>query len=252
MSGRQVVLVSQSELSFIEGLVMTAVQRWHSDWSPLKIDISLDVRAVADDLCNRASSQTEQAVTSGVWVVGDAHWCELIQRELGKSFSNDLDGVSASRLSKLATDAIFKDCVERLLGAEVVESSTLHRVAALPTFALGAGYVIVRLFFAGYELKIATDLIAKIRSAKARSPRLGPSALVDLLTAARQERVKAEVQIPSLEMTVGELSTLSIGDTVRLDWHPRTPLALKLDGGHQLVKGSLVALEGQRAFRVLN
>jgi flagellar motor switch/type III secretory pathway protein FliN len=63
-------------------------------------------------------------------------------------------------------------------------------------------------------------------------------------------RVVLETLVGSAELTVGELSQLAVGDVIRLDSLPISPLALRTPSGTTVAHGHLGLKDGRKALQL--
>jgi len=172
----------------------------------------------------------------------------------GHAVSTDPDSIAAE-MSQAALDDLVRG-LRGVLGVEAVpERFDLAAVATtLPdeAFRLWSGGVRVGLpGFADLALYLDGAAVAGLVPAKQAVPVSAKAPLTPLLDAAREHTVAIQARLHGVELTIGQLKSLQVGDVVVLPHALEEPLQIVASSGSTVCHAYLGRSGSQRALEVV-
>lgn len=257
MSVRPFVLLGAATLACIREAIARVTTAWSVDWIPGIVMPSVSCRSIDDttsaaDLSETAWSRRGQAPGLPIWVATAAP--EVVRAWLFETTNRgDFDrAVLAGECADRALADFLQRIVELLQLSTVQEGTATGRQDSLSDLAqAGSGAVIVNVAIGslGLELLLPGTCVAGFSTTESEQTR--PLARVSPVSEglAAQE-VGLKVWLGKVEVTVGMLREISVGDVIRLPAPINDAMDVSTEDGAVLFKSYLGVKEGHLAIEL--
>jgi hypothetical protein len=241
---------------------MVVVEEWGEDWLPEGASCAIETLIPLSDYCLAEGKVNLHSRVS--WV--DDNWCGLMKpvytalfgAMLFTSVEKEKVELSSSILLHEVAKQALLELAQRILSADQSSYDSVPFFVAdnqLPEGAgdRGSGALVLGVKVGRLKLRFIVSPLTIERYIKAlESP---PShenrkKLVDLTSAISDQRVSAKVVLGSAELTLGELSSIRIGDVITLDKSINQPALLRVGISGNGCEGFIGTFGESLAFRV--
>jgi len=230
---------------------------WRNQWG-IHPEVAVSCVLVRD--APRAEVQHAWAKVSGgieVAVFPSANWALILKQAI---FGGDsCDSPVPSSESGTVSDAIVaaaQGAIQASLVAEIGMDPVTDKVAAisvdLPSMTrAGKGAIRTGLRIGSETLWVVASRIGGAATSRKRR-KSAQSACASVHEAVQGESVRLQVEIGRVELSIGALSTLRIGDVVRLNTAEEQPVQVMLCAGRKpQFRGHLCSSNGSKAIEVI-
>ncbi|MGQ5524416.1 FliM/FliN family flagellar motor C-terminal domain-containing protein [Chitinimonas sp. PSY-7] len=245
MEVREYCLLGETALAEAKGMIIAALQAWQSQWGGVLPLHTLHVRPVDADLLEQLGNGWRLYSLNGrdiAWVRaphGLARSCEQVlfaEQRNAPELDQYRDSPLALQVATSAADALLF----ALAGVTTVDKLVPGPLAAPPASLSQAGSSAVLLEWSlvpGQPLQVIYP-----RLVPSRRLRRSTMPLVPVKTAVECQRIQLQIDLGEIELSLGQLQSLHVGDVVRLDRHLGDALHVSDTHGHRVCH----ALPGQR------
>jgi hypothetical protein len=270
MSVRDFMLISGTEKALLKTAIVDVVQNWIKKWFHGKdFEISLSVVPFNAGLRAKINHHSPLIVLEQ-----GSEWSAValpkeMKGRLVSAMIHDSDinllGTSALNskdiLFKVISKALNELCNELSMADSVsTATSKISTISSIPKYASDNGSGVHAIVMTIDELEIVTVLTYAqvrrlIRIADTAVTPKQKNALPDLIPLASvlaSKHVQGEVSLGSVELTIGTLKSLVVGDVVQLDKLVTEPSELRFPGTSKTCKGFLGQCSGRRALSLTN
>jgi hypothetical protein len=257
-------------LAFVADKVGQALQQWRADWAPASAGGTPQASAwVAASHGGtgpalRLHADTPAAAQAGAWLVCETtapggrvpQPVQLVGRQVygagaeagAGSIASELCGEALAQLAGMLRTVLALDAGADAGFAPSAVADTLPH----PAFREWAGGVRVPLpGFDGLVLYLSGPAVSRMAPPKRAHSPAGKVALTPLSQAAGQARLVLRVQLQSVELTLGQITSLQAGDVVILPHALEDPLQLVSGTGAVLCQAYLGQTASRRALELL-
>lgn len=270
MSVRDFILLSGTDKKLLKTAIVDVAQIWTKKWFHGKhFEISLSVVPVTAGWRAKINH-----LSPLIFVEQDSGWCAVaLHREMKGRFlsamirDSDINLLGASALndkdilSKVISKALTDLCNELSMAVPVTyESSKISKISSIPKCATENGSGVHAVVMTIDELEIVIVLTnAQVRrlienADNADTPKQ-KNALPELIpfgSVLANRYVQGDVSLGTVELTIGTLKSLNVGDVVQLDKSVTEPSKLQFPGTSITCKGFLGQCSGRRALSLVN
>jgi hypothetical protein len=266
MNVRPFRLVSEGDLARVGKSAQKTLDAWSAEWVPGGAGISTvkEVRPFEHSRVDESPAVWKTASTlEGRWCavrflpgLGESLGMLLLGRGQSTTAVAGSDDAGGVMLSRLAERALF-DLAIRLVGGEPaskgatdrLHGSTLPGEPGLP--GSGCVWIDVRVGEIELPLVMSWDALAQYLVRPLSISREASDPLVQRQDALRNREVRLRVHLGSASITVDALTSLSIGDVIRLDRRIDEPATMMLGDEISTCNGFLGKDAGLLALRVV-
>jgi len=257
------ILLRESDRREILGRVEERVYNWTSSW------LQGDVPAFAETLSviNNSKDFYKVVITLRDYRVADAGSGRIVYLKVqsNRRFANLLLGGAGNDAAALLTD-VEKGLVDTALDELAVQLLSADGLAVqdfqsrdadgglLELVGPGAGAGYCELGIAGISLSVllSPEGLRSIWSRPAAaSPEGATTQVREALGGLNATKVKVRAQLPSADMTIGDLASMNIGDVVRLSARVDEHIAVQVGDSPRALRANLGSVSGSRAFQVV-
>lgn len=258
MSVRPFVLVGAKALARIRGAIAQVAAKWSADWIPGMVIPSVSCRAVADlapeeDLSAQAWSRLGQAEAQPLWVAGAA---PKVLRGWLFGTANGSDGgsdpaVLAEECAVRALDDFLQRLVEVMNLPAAPEGPKGGQEALSELTRAGSGAVLVNVAIGAADLGLLLSGACVAGFLKAESEQTLPMGrLSPVSEGLAAQEVGLKVWLGKVEVTLGMLREISVGDVIRLPTPIDDAMDVSTDDGAVLFKSYLGVKDGHLAIEL--
>jgi flagellar motor switch/type III secretory pathway protein FliN len=270
MSVRDYILLSATDKGLLKTAIVDVAQIWTKKWFHGKhFEISLSVLPVTAGL--RAKINYHSPL---IFVEQDNEWCAVaLPRKMKGRFVSamildsdiNLLGTSALHDKDILFKVILKaltDLCNELSMADLVSSDTgqISKISSIPKYASENGSGVHAIVMTIDELEVVIVLTnAQVRRLIRKADNTVTSKqkntlpeLIPFASVLASRYVQGEVSLGAVELTIGTLKSLNVGDVVQLDKSVNEPSKLRFPGTSITCKGFLGQCSGRRALSLIN
>jgi hypothetical protein len=238
---RPIRLLTASELAAVRATVEATLGQWTAQWCSAGTAVTVE--------CAAATPPSAEQLAAATWLCGksadtDVWFCPEAESLIGAAL---FGAGSGAPLGAAVARLAINDLLARWVGddgAQVAEAPTPQHL-----WQTGRRVVAVAVTFGGKAKVAALTLLIESRAQSAVTTRADPGRGVPhtVRSAVRDQRVQIEVSLGQVEIELGLLRSLAIGDVLRLDRALDAAADIRICGSRVDCVGYLGAHDGQRA-----
>ena len=251
MGVRSFRLPPSSEVASFEAGSLPMVLAWAAEWFGTQAGATLRAASLARETRSTFGSSEPGSRWLRCSGVNGTMWAALCQARMLAGALFGTGGEACLPEESVSTSVgvrALESLVTRLAGAPAEPAGRLQRVAQGPQHLLVPGHAAV-----GATIEVAhqsLDLIVElpVRASIARPQQRGPLAAASL--ALGGQSVNVDAWLGEIELDLGSLQTLAVGDVLRLGRKLDEGVELRLGGECLPCRGYLGALDGRVAVEL--
>lgn len=264
MSARPFILLRKSDRREILRRIEERVDDWVSDWLPGAMLVPGDTLIAITS----ALEFYECVASLREYRVADAGFGRVagLKVQNPRGFANSLLATSgndaALSLTEIETGlvhAALDDLAGHILGTNEIDTRSIETSnddgGLLDLLRPGAAAVYCELSVGAISLSV---LLSPEGLQRIWSKPIGPRAegatmqVREALGGVTESKVKVRAQLPSAEMTLGDLASMNVGDVIRLSARVDEPIAVQVGDTRRALRANLGLASGARAIQVVD
>ena len=264
MSSRPFILLRESDRREILGRVEGRIGDWASHWLPGAMlapgETLIAIRSALEFYESVTSLRDYRVADAGSGRMA----CLKVQDPRG--FANSLLAASGSDAALALTEvetglvhAALDDLAGHILGINEFDTRSVETSnddgGLFDLLRPGASAVYCELSIGAISLSVllSPEGLHCIWSKPIGPPAEGAITQVrEALGGVKESKVKVRAQLPSAEMTLGDLASMNVGDVVRLSARVDEPITVQVGNTYRALRANLGLASGARAFQVVD
>lgn len=258
MASYPFLLLKQSTATLLESQGSAALATWAAEWAaPARASVSC-IAASASPLAHAESLPWQQRQLAGggaVWLHLPASLPRFLEHALFRLEQADASSEKhlSSKMGMAVVDAAIAELLANLILAFTSQSAAPATTGVIPRrlWRRGSGSVLCAISLGDLSLSLLlpAEAISSYAVAEPSTGRRTP--LVPLQTALSKVAVKLSVEISQMELTLGQMRTLAVGDVLALPTHLDEALMVRGPGGTAICLAHLGSLQGGHAVELI-